>query len=114
VTTQDHTVDGAEIPPRSRTLPRAVDGTPRLWRSEAMARQDGAEQGSPFAGLQGNRRHAVAQRRPEPVRDCQSHGWSMRHASNVIEHYALVSPSETDAVLLKLARARGDGVWTEL
>ena len=36
-------------------------------------------------------------------------GWSLRHASNVIEHYARVSPSETDAVLLKLARARGDG-----
>ncbi len=36
-------------------------------------------------------------------------GWSLRHASNVIEHYAQVSPSETDVVLAKLAQARGGG-----
>lgn len=34
-------------------------------------------------------------------------GWSIRTAANVIEHYARVSPDETDAVLVKLARARG-------
>lgn len=34
-------------------------------------------------------------------------GWSLRHAANVIEHYARVSPDETDAVLIKLASARG-------
>ncbi|MEW9919368.1 tyrosine-type recombinase/integrase [Marimonas sp. MJW-29] len=33
-------------------------------------------------------------------------GWSLRHAANVIEHYARVSPSETDAVLLKLADSK--------
>lgn len=33
-------------------------------------------------------------------------GWSLRHASNVIEHYARVSPGETDAVLLKLTREK--------
>ncbi|WP_085639764.1 tyrosine-type recombinase/integrase [Marivita geojedonensis] len=33
-------------------------------------------------------------------------GWSLRHAANVIEHYARVSPSETDAVLVKLAESR--------
>lgn len=34
-------------------------------------------------------------------------GWSIRTAANVIEHYARVSPDETDAVLIKLAKARG-------
>lgn len=33
--------------------------------------------------------------------------WSIRHAANVIEHYARVSPNETDAVLVKLALAKG-------
>lgn len=34
-------------------------------------------------------------------------GWSIRHAAAVIEHYARVSPNESDAVLVKLARAKG-------
>lgn len=34
-------------------------------------------------------------------------GWSIRYAANVIEHYARVSPSETDAILVKLAQAKG-------
>ncbi len=34
-------------------------------------------------------------------------GWSIRYAANVIEHYASVSPDETDAVLVKLTRAKG-------
>nr|WP_277022429.1 tyrosine-type recombinase/integrase [Paracoccus hibiscisoli] len=34
-------------------------------------------------------------------------GWSVRYAANVIEHYARVSPDETDAVLVKLAQAKG-------
>lgn len=34
-------------------------------------------------------------------------GWSIRTAANVIEHYARVSPDESDAVLVKLANARG-------
>lgn len=34
-------------------------------------------------------------------------GWSVRHAAAVIEHYARVSPDESDAVLVKLALARG-------
>lgn len=34
-------------------------------------------------------------------------GWSVRYAANVIEHYARVSPDETDAVLAKLATAKG-------
>lgn len=34
-------------------------------------------------------------------------GWSIRNAANVIEHYARVSPHETDAVLVKLAHAKG-------
>jgi len=34
-------------------------------------------------------------------------GWSIRNAANVIEHYARVSPDETDAVLAKLATAKG-------
>lgn len=33
-------------------------------------------------------------------------GWSIRYAANVIEHYARVSPSETDAVLAKLNEAK--------
>lgn len=33
-------------------------------------------------------------------------GWSLRHAANVIEHYAQVSPAETDSVLVKLAQAK--------
>ena len=33
-------------------------------------------------------------------------GWSIRNAANVIEHYARVSPDETDAVLVKLAQAK--------
>lgn len=36
-------------------------------------------------------------------------GWSIRHAANVIEHYARVSPAETDVVLVKLAQAKGGG-----
>ncbi|RWR49962.1 site-specific integrase [Sinirhodobacter ferrireducens] len=32
-------------------------------------------------------------------------GWSVKHAAAVIEHYARVSPDETDAVLVKLAEA---------
>lgn len=36
-------------------------------------------------------------------------GWSLRHAANVIEHYARVSPGETDAVLVKLASAKRGG-----
>ncbi|MFT6649933.1 tyrosine-type recombinase/integrase [Pseudophaeobacter arcticus] len=34
-------------------------------------------------------------------------GWSVRYAGNVIEHYARVSPDETDAVLIKLSKAKG-------
>lgn len=34
-------------------------------------------------------------------------GWSIRHAANVIEHYARVSPDESDAVLVKLALSKG-------
>lgn len=34
-------------------------------------------------------------------------GWSVRHAAAVIEHYARVSPDELDAVLVKLALAKG-------
>ena len=34
-------------------------------------------------------------------------GWSVRYAANVIEHYARVSPDETDAVLVKLSTAKG-------
>ncbi|MCB1349293.1 MAG: tyrosine-type recombinase/integrase [Maritimibacter sp.] len=33
-------------------------------------------------------------------------GWSVRYAANVIEFYARVSPDETDAVLVKLNRAK--------
>lgn len=36
-------------------------------------------------------------------------GWSVRYASSVIEHYARVSPDETDAVLIALERANGGG-----
>lgn len=36
-------------------------------------------------------------------------GWSLRHASNVIEHYARVSADESDAVLIKLAEAKRGG-----
>lgn len=34
-------------------------------------------------------------------------GWSVRYAAQVIEHYARVSPDQTDAVLVKLAKAKG-------
>lgn len=34
-------------------------------------------------------------------------GWSVRHAAAVIEHYARVSPDESDTVLAKLALAKG-------
>ena len=33
-------------------------------------------------------------------------GWSIRYAANVIEHYARVSPDETDGILVKLAIAK--------
>ncbi len=33
-------------------------------------------------------------------------GWSLKHASAVIEHYAMVSPAETDEVLEKLEAAK--------
>lgn len=33
-------------------------------------------------------------------------GWSVRHAAAIIEHYARVSPDESDAVLEKLERAK--------
>ncbi len=36
-------------------------------------------------------------------------GWSIRNAANVIEHYARVSPDETDAVLVKLSQAKRVG-----
>ncbi len=36
-------------------------------------------------------------------------GWSLRYAANVIEHYARVSPDETDAVLVKLGQAKRGG-----
>jgi len=35
-------------------------------------------------------------------------GWTVRYAANVIEHYARVSPDETDTVLVKLAKAKWD------
>lgn len=34
-------------------------------------------------------------------------GWSLRHAAAVIEHYARVSPDESDAVLTKLSLVKG-------
>ncbi|MCW1931729.1 tyrosine-type recombinase/integrase [Pararhodobacter zhoushanensis] len=34
-------------------------------------------------------------------------GWSVRYAAAVIEHYARVSPDESDAILVKLAQAKG-------
>ena len=33
-------------------------------------------------------------------------GWSVRYAANVIEHYAMVSPSESDEILIKLEAAK--------
>lgn len=36
-------------------------------------------------------------------------GWSVKYAAQVIEHYARVSPDQTDAVLVKLAQAKGGG-----
>lgn len=33
-------------------------------------------------------------------------GWSLRFAASVIEHYARVSPDETDSVLLKLSKSK--------
>lgn len=33
-------------------------------------------------------------------------GWSIRYAAGVIEHYARVSPDESDSVLVKLAQAK--------
>ncbi|MFT6296987.1 MAG: hypothetical protein ACJAWC_000326 [Yoonia sp.] len=33
-------------------------------------------------------------------------GWSVRYAAQVIEHYAQVSPDESDAVLRKLNQAK--------
>lgn len=52
------------------------------------------------------------------LRDIASHmGWSARHAAAVIEHYAVVSPGETDAILVTLATARaaaGDRLYTDL
>lgn len=41
-------------------------------------------------------------------------GWSLRHAASVIEHYARVSPDETDAVLVKLAEAKRNGSRSKL
>ncbi len=41
-------------------------------------------------------------------------GWSIRTASQVIEHYARVAPDETDAVLVKLSQVRGDEKRTKL
>jgi integrase len=41
-------------------------------------------------------------------------GWSIRHAANVIEYYARVSPAETDAVLAKLATAKGGRSLTKV
>jgi site-specific recombinase XerD len=35
-------------------------------------------------------------------------GWSLRHAAAVIEHYARVSPDESDGILVKLALTKGD------
>ena len=34
-------------------------------------------------------------------------GWSPRHAAAVIEHYARVSPDESDGILAKLELAKG-------
>ncbi|GLK63651.1 tyrosine-type recombinase/integrase [Paracoccus kondratievae] len=34
-------------------------------------------------------------------------GWSVRYAAAVIEHYARVSPDESDSILFKLAQAKG-------
>jgi hypothetical protein len=34
-------------------------------------------------------------------------GWSPRFAASVIEHYARVSPEQSDAILVTLAKARG-------
>lgn len=41
-------------------------------------------------------------------------GWSIRRAAQVIEHYARVSPAETNAVLIKLAKARATVSGTNL
>lgn len=42
------------------------------------------------------------------LREIAQHmGWSLRYAASVIEHYARVSPDETDAILVKLALAKG-------
>ena len=37
-------------------------------------------------------------------------GWSVRYAAQVIEHYAQVSPDESDVVLRKLNQAKS---WSE-
>ena len=41
-------------------------------------------------------------------------GWSVRYASQVIEHYARVTPAESDAVLVRLAQARAAAPANEL
>lgn len=41
-------------------------------------------------------------------------GWSIRYAAQVIEHYAVVSPDETDRVLLALERAQKSKSGTRL
>lgn len=39
-------------------------------------------------------------------------GWSLRHAAAVIEHYARVSPEESDAILVNLALSRAKVAFT--
>jgi len=36
-------------------------------------------------------------------------GWGLRHAQNVIEHYARIAPGESDTVLAALTAAKRGG-----
>ena len=86
---------------RKLTEHRASEGL-RQWRDKAALSQD--------LRLQDCRGTAATRLLDAglSLSEIASHmGWSIRTAANVIEHYARVSPNETDAVLVKLKQAKG-------
>ncbi|WP_152463679.1 tyrosine-type recombinase/integrase [Roseivivax sp. THAF30] len=114
--------------PITETLARVIDATPRdqmLILTNARGNQltphrasEGLRQWRDKAGLSEDLRlqdcrGTAATRLLDAglsLSEIASHmGWSLRHAANVIEHYARVSPGETDAVLLKLQQHKGAG-----
>ncbi|MFN3673953.1 MAG: hypothetical protein ACK4VM_18780 [Bosea sp. (in: a-proteobacteria)] len=85
-----------------------TDVTLRQWRDKAKLTPDALGYDLRLQDARGTAATRLLNAPEVSLAEIAAHmGWSVRHAAAVIEHYARVSPDESDAILVKLARAKG-------